>query len=41
MLDAGHPLCCLYTDATNPTSNHIYQEVGYRVVCEVEEYWLK
>ena len=40
MLDAGHGLCCLYTDAANATSNHIYQEVGYRVVCEVEEYSL-
>jgi hypothetical protein len=41
MLDRGHPICCLYTDATNPTSNHIYQEIGYDLVDEVEEYWFK
>jgi uncharacterized protein len=41
MLDRGHVLCCLYTDRSNPTSNHIYQEVGYTPVCEVEEYWLQ
>lgn len=41
MLDRGHPLCCLYTDRSNQTSNHIYQEVGYVPVCEVEEYWLR
>jgi predicted GNAT family acetyltransferase len=41
LLDRGHPLCCLYTDRSNPTSNHIYQEVGYVPVCEVEEYWLQ
>jgi uncharacterized protein len=41
MLDRGHPVCCLYTDASNPTSNHIYQEVGYELVSEVEEYWFR
>lgn len=41
MLDRGHPTCCLYTDTSNPTSNHIYQEVGYRAVCDVEEYWFQ
>ncbi|HEY8736015.1 MAG TPA: GNAT family N-acetyltransferase [Candidatus Dormibacteraeota bacterium] len=41
MLDRGHPICCLYTDTSNPTSNHIYQEVGYRAVCDVEEYWFQ
>ena len=31
----GHVLflmAFLFTDAANPTSNHIYQEVGYRPV---------
>jgi GNAT superfamily N-acetyltransferase len=41
MLDRGHPICCLYTDASNPTSNHIYQEIGYELVDEVEEYWFQ
>lgn len=41
MLDRGHPICCLYTDTSNPTPNHIYQEVGYQSVCDVEEYWFQ
>jgi predicted GNAT family acetyltransferase len=41
MLDRGHPICCLYTDMSNPTSNHIYQEVGFRSVRDVEEYWFQ
>jgi len=41
MLDRGHPVCCLYTDTSNPTSNHIYQEVGYQPVRDVEEYWFQ
>ena len=30
--------CCLYTDLTNPTSNHIYQTIGYKPVCDVNAY---
>jgi predicted GNAT family acetyltransferase len=37
-LDAGRTFCFLYTDLANPTSNHIYQEIGYRPVCDVTEY---
>lgn len=33
LLDAGREFCCLYTDAANPTSNRIYQQIGYRPVC--------
>ena len=33
-LDAGKRLCFLYTDMTNPTSNYIYQKLGYRRVAE-------
>ena len=33
-IEGGRAFCCLYTDATNPTSNVIYQRVGYRFVCE-------
>jgi predicted GNAT family acetyltransferase len=38
MLDAGRTYCFLYTDLTNPTSNHIYQQIGYEPVCDVAEY---
>ena len=29
-LDAGRRFCFLYTDLANPTSNAIYQRIGYR-----------
>lgn len=32
MLERGFSFCCLYTDALNPTSNKIYQDIGYREV---------
>jgi predicted GNAT family acetyltransferase len=38
LLDSGRSFCCLYTDQTNPTSNHIYQAIGYAPVCDVEEF---
>jgi predicted GNAT family acetyltransferase len=34
MLGEGRKFCFLYTDLANPTSNHIYQEIGYRPVCD-------
>jgi GNAT superfamily N-acetyltransferase len=34
LLDRGHQFCFLYTDLSNPTSNRIYQRLGYRFVCE-------
>lgn len=34
-LDAGKAFCTLFTDLDNPTSNHIYQQVGYRPVADV------
>jgi predicted GNAT family acetyltransferase len=37
-LDEGRTFCFLYTDLTNPTSNHIYQEIGYEPVCDVVDY---
>ncbi|MCL2621183.1 MAG: GNAT family N-acetyltransferase [Defluviitaleaceae bacterium] len=33
-LDKGFKLCTLYTDLTNPTSNNIYQKIGYKPVCD-------
>ena len=40
LLDAGNSYCCLYTDLANPTSNDIYQRIGYRAVCDVGHYLL-
>ena len=33
-LDAGRRFCFLYTDLANPTSNKIYQDIGYRSVTD-------
>jgi GNAT superfamily N-acetyltransferase len=38
LLDDGRRFCFLYTDLANPTSNSIYQKVGYRPVCDVDQY---
>lgn len=37
-LDRGRRFCFLYTDLANPTSNKIYQAIGYEPVCDVDEY---
>jgi len=37
LLDSGRQFCCLYTNLANPTSNHIYQTIGYVPVCDVAE----
>ena len=34
-LDAGRSFCFLYTDLANPTSNRIYQAIGYEPVRDV------
>ena len=34
MLDEGRTFCFLYTDLANPTSNHIYQAIGYEPVSD-------
>jgi len=34
LLDDGNRFCALYTDLSNPTSNKIYQNVGYRPVVD-------
>ncbi len=34
LLDEGRSFCFLYTDLANPTSNGIYQKIGYRPVCD-------
>lgn len=38
LLDAGWEFCALFTDLANPTSNDIYQRIGYRPVCDFREY---
>jgi GNAT superfamily N-acetyltransferase len=34
LLGEGYGMCVLYTDLANPTSNAIYQRIGYRPVCD-------
>ncbi len=38
LLDGSADFCFLYTDLANPTSNRIYQAVGYEVVAEAVDY---
>jgi predicted GNAT family acetyltransferase len=37
-LDAGRNFCFLFTDLANPTSNAIYQAIGYAPVVDVDRY---
>jgi uncharacterized protein len=37
-LDGGRRFCFLFTDLSNPTSNHIYQAIGYQPVADMDEY---
>lgn len=34
LLDDGNRFCTLYTDLSNPTSNKIYQSIGYRPIAD-------
>lgn len=38
LLDSGREFCVLFADLTNPTSNHIYQTMGYSLVSDFIEY---
>lgn len=38
LLDSGRRFCFLFTDLANPTSNHIYQAIGYEPVGDVAVY---
>lgn len=40
LLDQGCERCFLFTDLANPTSNHIYQAIGYQPLCDWQEYEL-
>ena len=37
-LEQGRRFCFLFTDLANPTSNRIYQRIGYRPVCDISDY---
>ena len=41
LLDLGFQFCFLFTDLLNPTSNHIYQQIGFEPVCDVDQYSFK
>lgn len=34
LLKSGYSYCTLYTDAANPTSNKIYSQIGFRIICK-------
>ncbi|MEH2387137.1 MAG: GNAT family N-acetyltransferase [Nostoc sp.] len=38
LLNQGNRYCFLFTDLANPTSNHIYQEIGYQPVGDWDNY---
>lgn len=40
LLMEGRRFCFLYGDLANPTSNAIYQQIGYQPVCDVEDFVL-
>lgn len=41
ILESGKEFCVLYADAANPTSNRIYQDIGYEIVAESAHWVLK
>lgn len=38
LIDQGCHSCFLFTELANPTSNHIYQAIGYRPICNWHDY---
>lgn len=40
ILAEGATFCTLFTDLANPTSNSIYQKIGYRPVCDFTQFAL-
>jgi uncharacterized protein len=38
LLEGGRRFCFLFTDLANPTSNTIYQRIGYRPVTDVDQW---
>jgi len=41
LLEIGWKFCVLFTDLSNPTSNSIYQKIGFRPICDYQEYYFK
>ena len=41
LLEEGNKYCFLFTDLSHPTSNSIYQKVGYRPVIDMNHYKFK
>jgi len=41
LLDEGNEYCGLFTDLSNPVSNHIYQKMGYEPFCDFTLYRLE
>ncbi len=41
LLAQGRKYCFLFTDLANPTSNHIYQAIGYQPVADMNDYWFE
>lgn len=39
LLDDGWSFCTLFTDLSNPVSNHIYERIGYKPITDFNEYW--
>jgi predicted GNAT family acetyltransferase len=37
LLRRGRRFCFLFTDLANPTANRIYEQIGYRRICEAAE----
>jgi hypothetical protein len=40
VLTSGKRFACLFTDDANPTSNHIYESIGFCFVCRYDAYSL-
>ena len=38
LLDSGMDFCVLYADLSNPTTNALYQRMGYRPLCDSRDY---
>ena len=38
LLNEGRRFCFIFTDMANPTSNSIYQKIGYQAVCDCQEW---
>jgi predicted GNAT family acetyltransferase len=39
ILDSGKSFVTLFADLANPTSNHVYQQIGFKAVCDVDVYY--